>query len=163
MIPRQHRDDREGSAGLAAWKELDQGTSTICAFAELCRQAIIFPPTEPIQADQISVKAQAILASTPNRGVVDIRGKKDEFDSVERFLAVCVEVEADRRLLFRRRDDPQQTVEFLDAFGELCRAGLMIHHLGRDFSFSATGFALAKSLNAEQLSQWIEFGVEVEH
>lgn len=154
------------NAGIAAWQELDHGTAMVCGFAELCRRALISPPEQPVTLDQLSEKSLAILACGRVRGVVDVRGSRDEFDAVDRFLAVCVESEPDRRFLFRRKEDPRQTVEYLEAFAQLCRNGLVLHHLSRDFSFSATGFALANSLSAEQLTslaEVIEFGVEIEH
>ena len=70
-------------------------------------------------------------------------------------------------MLFLNREDPVQTVAFLDGFGELCRSGLIVHHLGRDFSFSKAGYALAKQLledgSAETLSSFLDFASKLDH
>ena len=162
MIPRNFG----GEQGVDTWKALDTGAPTISAFAELCRQSIIYPP-ESVDPDQLSAEAKAILVCGAQRGVLDLRACKDDFDSVERFLAVCIETEPDSHLLFLNKQDPQQTVAFLEGLAQLCRCGLIIHHLGRDFSFSKSGYALAKDLcdagEAEAQSALLEFATRLEH
>jgi len=164
MIPRNLSGDQ---ANATAWQELEVGAATISAFAELCRRSIISPPESAIDPDVLSDEARAILVCGGQRGVVDVRASKDDYDSVERFLAVCVEVEPDSHVLFLQKDDPVQTVAFLDGFGELCRCGLVVHHLGRDFSFSKTGYMLAKQLcdddGAESLSSLLGFATKLDH
>lgn len=164
MIPRNHSGE---PAAATAWQELEFGAATISAFAELCRRAIISPSEYGVDPDTLSSEAKAILVCGGQRGVVDVRACKDDYDSVERFLAVCVETEPDSHVLFLQKDDPVQTVAFLDGFGELCRNGLIIHHLGRDFSFSKSGYALAKQLVdggvAETLSSLLDFAVKLDH
>lgn len=163
MIPRNYSGD---SGGPAAWQELETGVATISAFAELCRRAMIAPP-ENVDSDELSDEAKAILVCGGQRGVIDIRASKDDFDSVERFLAVCVETEPDSRMLFLQRNDPVKTVAFLDGFGELCRLGLVLHHLGRDFSFSKTGYDLSKRLvengESETIGVLLEFATKLDH
>jgi len=148
------------------WKDLDSGAATISAFAELCRLSIISPP-EPIDSDLLSEEARSILICGGQRGVVDVRACKDDYDSVERFLAICIETEPDSRLLFLQKDDPVQTVAFLEGFAELCRNGLIVHHLGRDFSFSKTGYALAKELcdagNTDSIDSFLDFATRLDH
>jgi len=164
MIPRNLSGD---SPNATPWQELEVGAATISAFAELCRRSIITPPEEAIDPDQLSEEAKAILVCGGQRGVVDVRACKDDYDSVERFLAVCIETEPDSHVLFLQREDPVQTVAFLDGFGELCRSGLVVHHLGRDFSFSKDGYALAKQLCdggiAESLSSLLDFATKLDH
>ena len=96
-----------------------------------------------------------------------MRACKDDYDSVDRFLAICVEIELDSHVLFLQKEDPVQTVAFLDGFGELCRSGLVVHHLGRDFSFSKAGYALAKQLCddgfAESLNSLLDFASKLDH
>ena len=148
------------------WKSLDTGAPTISAFAELCRRSIINPPPS-VDADDLSLEAKAILVCGSQRGVLDLRASKDDYDSVERFLAVCVEVEPESHQLFLQKDDPVQTVAFLEGFAQLCRSGLVIHHLGRDFSFSSSGYAMAKQLcdegHSDQLAKQLEFATPLEH
>lgn len=164
MIPRNLSGE---SPGITPWQELEVGAATISAFAELCRRSIITPPESVIECDQLSDEAKTILVCGGQRGVVDIRASKDDYDSVERFLAVCVETEPDSRVLFLNREDPIQTVAFLDGFGELCRSGLVVHHLGRDFSFSKAGYTVAKQLcddgGAESLRALLEFATKLDH
>ncbi len=165
MIPRNLSGD---SLSHSAWNDLDSGAPTISAFAELCRQALITPPddVDPDQlVDGLLPEAVAILVACGKRGTVDIRACKDDFDSVQRFLAVCVEPEPDRRILFLQKDKPRQTVAFLEGFSQLCRMGLMLHHLGRDFSFSKSGFSLSKRVAAdhsEKVKKLVGFGVELD-
>ena len=164
MIPRNLSGEQ---AGATAWQELEVGAATISAFAELCRRSVIFSPEAPVDPDQLSDEAKTILVCGGDRGVVDVRACKDDYDSVERFLAVCIETEPDSHVLFLQKDDPVQTVAFLDGFGELCRNGLIVHHLGRDFSFSRSGYALAKQLNeagaASQLESLLDFASKLDH
>lgn len=164
MIPRNLSHD---ASQQTLWQELETGAATISAFAELCRRSMIAPPQSPPDAADLSGEAKTILVIAAERGVIDVRACKDDFDSVERFLAICVETQPDDRVLFLRKDDPVQTVAFLEGFAELCRHGLILHHLGRDFSFSKLGYELASQLNTadakETLSKLIEFGTVIEH
>lgn len=164
MIPRNLSAE---SAGVTAWQELEFGAATILALAELCKRAIIDPPSSDISLDGLSNEAKAILLCGGNRGVIDIRACKDDYDSVERFLAVCVETEPDSHLLFLQKDEPAQTVAFLEGFAELCRAGLIVHHLGRDFSFSKMGYEFAKRVAesgcAKSLEPQVDFAVKLDH
>ena len=164
MIPRNLHGELPDAT---PWQELEVGASTISAFAELCRRSIIVPLETAIDPQTLTDEAKAILVCGGQRGVVDVRACKDDFDSVERFLAVCVETEPDSHLLFLQREDPVQTMAFLDGFVQLCRAGLVVHHLGRDFSFSKTGYALAKQLcddgMAESLSSLLDFATKLDH
>jgi hypothetical protein len=143
------------------WQELAEGAPTILAFAQICSQAMVDSPSE-IDVDALSVEAKTILALAAQRGTLEIRAHRDPFDSVERFLAVCVEVEHERRLLFLQKEDPQQTVKFLEGFRQLCRAGLVLHHLHRDFSLSTQGFVLAKSIDPEPLQHLIKWATELD-
>jgi hypothetical protein len=68
-------------------------------------------------------------------------------------------VDADRRLVFKRKSDPRRTVAFLDGFRQLCANGLVMHHLLFDFSLTHSGFAWADSLDVEELKPLIEFGI----
>lgn len=161
MIPRNLTGD---SLSSSAWNDLDSGAPTISAFAELCRLALIAGPGE-VNPDELLPEATAILVSCAKRGAIDIRACKDDFDSVKRFLAVSVEPGIDRRLLFLNKDKPRQTVAFLEGFAQLCRLGLIVHHLGRDFSFSRSGFSVAKKVAAnhdEKVKKLLDFAVELD-
>ncbi len=146
------------------WQDLGEGAPTIIGYANLCMSAISQPqPAQENVLEFLSDEAKAILVVAADRGVIDIRADRESFNSSERFLAVCVEYEVDQRILFLQKDQPEQTVRFLEGFRQLCQNGLVIHHLQKDFSLSASGFALAKLLNREELETLIGFGAKIEH
>lgn len=144
--------------GLAL--ELSEGLPTISAFARLCGQAIC---GQTIPVDQYSPEALTLLAAAQNHGTFDIRGDKEAFESGERFLSVCVELDADRKLLFRDRANPRQTILFLEGFRELCHGGLVMHHLQRDFSLTKLGFEKAGELSLDDFRQLVLFAQEIEY
>lgn len=150
-----------------SWEDLAFGAPTIIGFSELCRQQLASPLSAPeaeIDLNQeLSIEAKTILAAAANRGTIDIRANKDSFNSAERFLAVCVESELEKRLLFLQKENPEQTVKFLEGFRQLCQHGLVLHHLQRDFSLSASGFEFAKSLNAADYASSLKFACEIDH
>lgn len=158
MIPRNFS---ESNPRPTAWQELAEGAPTILGFANLCSEMLVHPP-EQCELEQLSDFAKTILVLASQRGTIEIRAHRDAFDSAERFLAVCVEHDLEQRLLFLQKDDPQQTIRFLEAFHELCQRGLVRHHLQRDFSLSQRGFELARQLNREDFTALIEFGVVID-
>ncbi len=158
MLP---RNLNETPPKPATWQELSEGTPTIVAFAQLCSLAIVATDKE-LNLDQLSDESKTILSLAAERGAIEIRVHRDNYDSIERFLAVCVEVEPEQRRLFLRKEDPQQTVRFLDGFRELCRKGLILHHLQRDFSLSNRGFEIARSIDALEYQHLAEFAIELD-
>lgn len=144
----------------AQWEHLEQGAPTIIGFAHLC--ALAMSETSPVDPDSLSQEAKTILVAAAQRGTIDIRADRDAFDSSERFLAVCVEYELEKRLLFLQKENPEQTIRFLDGFRQLCQAGLIIHHLQKDFSLSAAGFTLTKELASSDYQTLLDFGVKIE-
>jgi hypothetical protein len=162
MLPRSLSDT---SNRLSPWQELAEGAATIGGLAELCARALVERTADPDPLSlslSLSIEAQALLAVAAERGVLEIRVHKDGFDSVERFLAVCVEYQPEKRLVFLRKDQPEQTIRFLDGFRQLCQLGLVIHHLQGDFSLSRQGFELAKAIAREELKPSIDFAAEME-
>lgn len=153
------------------WEDMGHGAPTIIGYAELCRQAIVHPVSfdhlekteDSFIADELSDEAKTILVAAADRGTIDIRANRDSFNSAERFLAVCVEYQLDHRLLFLQKENPEQTVRFLDGFRQLCQSGLVIHHLQKDFSLSAAGFQVARSLKRSEYESLLEFATEIEH
>ena len=143
----------------ALLNELSDGLPTIAAFARLCGRAI----TGDAEGTPLSQEALTILAVARGSGTLEIRGDKNAFESTERFLAVCVEIDTNRRLLFRDKANPRQTILFLDGFRQLCQSGLVLHHMLRDFSLSKTGYELADSLDPSEFKKLLEFGLEIDH
>lgn len=158
MLPRHLAGENTNTS----WQDLAVGAPTIIAIATLCGRALS-GVAEAVDVETLDPYAKTLLVAARQRGVFDIRGNQEAFDSSDRFLAVCVEVEEDRRLLFRRKDEPRETMRFLDGFCQLCRAGLVIHHLQRDFSLTRRGFELADALANEQFESRIDFACEIEH
>ena len=159
MLPRSHNSGEQNSNH--SWQDLGYGAPTIMGFATLCSRAIT--NRSQCDLDELCGEAKAILVAAADRGTMDIRASREPFDSSERLMAICVEFELDRRLLFLRKDDPQQTVRFLEGFRQLCESGLVLHHLQKDFSLSATGFEIAKQLNRADHESLLSFAVEIEH
>ena len=165
MLQRNLGQDDRNPIG---WEDLEKGAPTILGFAALCSRAItmcddtVEPNFEKLN-DALSDEAKTILVAAANRGTMDIRGSRESFDSTERFLAVCVEYELDQRLLFMQKENPEQTVRFLDGFRQLCQAGLLIHHLQKDFSLSSIGYTFARTLERDVYSDLLGFAVEIEH
>lgn len=141
-----------------SWNDLGEGAPTVIALAGLCGRAIINGP----QIDaSLSLEAKALLFAARNRGVFEIKGTFNAFDSIERFLAVHVEVEPERSVVFRSKQEPQITVRFLDGFRQLCTAGLVMHHLFREFSLTRAGFELATTISPKEVESLLALGVEV--
>ena len=148
------------SAGNSTSIELNDGLPTIAAFARLCGHAI---SKDIAPVESLSAEALAILALGRHQGVFDIRGNKDAFESAERFLAVCIETDKERRLVMRNKSNPRQTLRFLEGFRELCQSGLIMHHTQRDFSLTSKGFEKAQVLNPDDYTELTQFAIEVEH
>ena len=148
-----------------SWHDLEFGAPTIIGFAKLCSRALSEAAPNPTKTllEDLSGEAKTILVSARDRGSMDIRASREPFDSAQRFLAVCVEYELDQRLLFLQKENPQQTVQFLEGFRELCQHGLILHHLQKDFSLSAKGFELAEKLNRDDFEDLLDFAIEIEH
>ncbi len=143
-----------------SWQDLAIGAPTIIAFATLCGRALSHS-ISPVET--LSDHAMALLVAARQRGVFDLRGNKEAFESSDRFLAVCIEVDDEPRLLFRQKGNPRETMRFIQGFQELCQSGLVMHHLQRDFSLTTAGFDRADQLEAKEFQRWIDFAVEVEH
>ena len=148
--------DANGSTQL---HELSDGIPIIAALARLCGHAI----AGETQATAPTNEALAIVAVSGRKGAIEVRGDKNAFESANRFLAVCIELEAERHLLLRDKSNPRKTMLFLDAFRQLCQSGFIIHHNFREFSLSNAGFELADTLNQNEFSELLDFAVEIEH
>ncbi len=152
----------DSSPQQTSWTDLKDGAPTITGLANLCGAALL-NPQDQLDWGQISDEAKAILVVAADRGTIDIRANRDSFDSADRFLAVCVEYDLDQRLLFLNKENPKQTIRFLEGFRELCEHGLVVHHLQKDFSLSTKGFEAAEKLNRADFESLIQFGVQLDH
>jgi hypothetical protein len=134
---------------LVLWEELATGAPTIIGFARLCSDALAANRAAPVEP--LSAEAHVILYAARRGGAIEVKGVNDAFKSAERFLAVCVELDADRQLICRRPDEPQLTLRFLDSFRQMCASGLVMHHIFREFSLTRAGFDLASSIQRQEL------------
>lgn len=155
MLSRSFNSD-DASHGL--WQQLGDGAPTVAGFAGLCSRSLaglVDPPAS------LSEEANAILVAAANRGVIEIRISKESFDSLDRFVAVCVELDVEHRLLFKQKSNPRQTLRFLEGFRQLCQAGFVLHHALKDFSLTVAGFDQADSLDRDDFEELLAFAEEV--
>jgi hypothetical protein len=131
--------------------------------AGLARVASIAVATGGDKTIQLSREARGLLHVARNRGVLEVKGSNRAFDAPGRLLAVYVEVDEQRTLIFRSRENPAYTIRFLAGFRELCAAGLVMHHINTEFSLTREGFDLAKTVPADEVNDLVslatEFGV----
>ncbi len=71
-------------------------------------------------------------------------------------LAVYVELNETETIGFRDPEHPEITVRFLEGFRQLCAYGLVLHHTHRDFSLTATGFELARTIQQKDIQEWLD-------
>ncbi|MGV3486230.1 MAG: hypothetical protein ACO1RT_17560 [Planctomycetaceae bacterium] len=149
----------------ASWEAMGEGGPTLAALAALGARTLISPDPLVHEAaiERLSLQAMAILYSARERGIIEVRGVKTAFETPGRLLAIYVEESEHRTVAFRSRENPEITVQFFDGFCELCRTGLILHHLHRDFTLSRRGFEVARSIDRreieDQLAAATEFGL----
>jgi hypothetical protein len=133
---------------VRCWEELGVGAPTVSALAILASRALARGerPDEPLD---LPAEARAILVASLPRGLLEIKAVNTAFETPDRLLAVHVETEPESWRVFRDRRDPRFTVRCLDSFRSLCAAGLIVHHLYREFSLSTHGFELADKLKVD--------------
>jgi hypothetical protein len=134
---------------MALWEELGEGAPTLVAFAHLCSRALAEERAAALEG--LSDEALGILYAAGRRGAIEVKGVNHAFESSERFLTVCVELDLERQLILKRRDDPELTIRFLDGFRQLCAGGLVMHHILRDFSLTRHGFEAARGIRRDQV------------
>jgi len=142
----------------ATWIELGQGAPTLAGFA---RVASIALATGGDKAVELSPEARCLLYAARNRGVLEVKGSNRAFDAPGRMLAVYVETDAERTLIFRSRDNPAVTIRFLAGFRELCAAGLVMHHIYTEFSLTREGLELAAAIPREEVEKLFELATEL--
>lgn len=157
------RNESEHQRALAdSWQALGEGGPTLVALANLCARNLAQPPADDA-AVELSGEAKAILVAARETGCIEVRGVRTAFEAPARYLAVYVELEQHRTVAFRSRDDVELTVRFFDGLVQLCRAGLVMHHLARDFSLTRRGFEVARAIDRQPLEtllgQATEFGL----
>jgi hypothetical protein len=140
------------------WIELGQGAPTLAALASVASLAMATGGDKTIE---LSREARCILFAAKDRGVLEIKGANRAFDAPGRMLAVYIETDADRTLIFRSRDNPAYTIRFLAGFRELCSAGLVMHHIYTEFSLTRAGLDLAQSVGRDEVSDLLSGASEL--
>ena len=140
------------------WQELGQGAPTLAGLARVCSLSMA---TGGDKQTHLSVEAKAILFAARKRGVIEVKGSNRAFDAPGRMLAVYVEMEPDRTLIFRSREDPLITIRFLAGFRELCAAGLVMHHIYQEFSLTREGIDAAGGVPETEVEPLIALGTEL--
>lgn len=144
----------------ATWLELGQGAPTL---AGLARVASVAVATGGDKSIRLSREARCLLFAAKSRCIMEVKGSNRAFDAPGRMLAVYVEIDAERTLIFRSRDNPAYTIRCLAGFRELCAAGLVMHHINAEFSLTREGLDLAQTVTESEvrdlLSLATEFGV----
>ncbi len=141
------------------WENLQQGVPTVLGLARLCGAALT--AIDPTQVDWggLPPEARALAWAARERGVIEIRADRNAFDPVDRFLSICVPQSEEQRLVFRRREDPRQTMAYFEGFRQLCLAGLVVHHALFDFSLTSHGFRFADSIDLDAVQLLLDFAV----
>ncbi len=146
---------------FGSWEALGNGAPMLVALAQLCSE--VWAKPSGIQDSPLTGEAKAILFSARDRGTIEIKAVNSAFDPAARMLAVYVEENEERTIAFRDPTCPEITVRFLDGFRQLCQLGLVMHHIYRDFSLTASGFELARNICREEVQLWLdkatEFGI----
>jgi len=139
------------------WLELGQGAPTLSGLAQAASVAMA---TGGDKSVQLSREARCILFAARNRGVIEVKGSNRAFDAPGRMLAVYVETDPERTLIFRSRDNPAFTIRFLAGFRELCTAGLVMHHIYTEFSLTRAGLDLAQTVESGDVSDLLGLATE---
>lgn len=148
-----------GSRLRLTWADLVEGTPTVIALAELCSAALArgTPPQ-----GELSLAAKAILFAARQRGCVELKATKNAYDSAQRLLAVHVETSPERMLVLRSRLEPHFTLQMLEAFRELCAAGLILHSHGREFTLTHSAMQLGAGVAPDEVADLLAQGVELD-
>lgn len=145
MLERFLSDDRRRSMD---WDSLTAGAPTVLALARLASDAWLSPR---LDFERLSIEARALLFLAKDRGILELRGTNDAFDSADRLLMVHVELGPERIVVLRTPGNARGTMKFLEGFKQLCEAGLVLHHMQREFSLTERGFELSRTLSASEL------------
>ena len=140
------------------WQELGQGAPTLAALARVCSLSMA---TGGDASLTLSPEARTILFAARKRAIIEVKGANRAFDAPGRMLAVYVEMEPDRTLIFRSRENPIITIRFLAGFRELCAAGLVMHHIYQEFSLTREGVELASTILEAEVEGLIGQGIEL--
>jgi hypothetical protein len=139
------------------WAELGHGAPTLAGLASLASHALAQGARPEAQ---LSLEARCILFAARERGVLEVKGANRAYDAAGRMLAVHVEADAERTLVFRSRERPALTIRFLAGLRELCAASLVMHHIYTEFSLTREGLDLAQTVQQEEVQELLDIATE---
>ncbi len=157
MIPRNVSPSTSPATG--GFPEWNSASPTISGLAHLAARAVADVAT-PVS--QLSEPAKVLLQAAKQRGIFEIRGNPDAFDSTERLLAVCVEAAEGQWWMFKEKSNPRKTMAYLEGFRQLCQAGLVVHQWQREFSLTHAGFEWEMDIPTDY-QQELEWAALVEY
>lgn len=140
-----------------AWDSLGISVPTISAYAYLCAQAL-FNKHEREHSSVVPIltgPAKTILFLGQQSGAFELKVMPRGFRTTERFLALHIHINDDESIVFQDANDLRVAIEFLNAFRELCLAGLCLHHLHGEFSLSQHGFEIAHTIQHSEVQPWL--------
>jgi hypothetical protein len=145
------------------WNELGQGAPTLAGLARVASEAMADRErsAESHSPPKLSPEARCILHAAARRGIIEVKGANRAFDAPGRMLAVYIETDADRTLIFRSRENPAYTIRFLAGFRELCAAGLAMHHIYTEFSLTREGLELAATIPASEVAELLALATDL--
>ncbi|MCU0878294.1 MAG: hypothetical protein MUF06_10965 [Pirellulaceae bacterium] len=145
------------------WNELGQGAPTLAGLARVASEAMADRErrAEEKSAAKLSPEARCILHAAARRGIIEVKGANRAFDAPGRMLAVYIETDADRTLIFRSRENPAYTIRFLAGFRDLCAAGLAMHHIYTEFSLTREGLELAATIPASEVAELLALATDL--
>lgn len=140
------------------WSELGQGAPTLAGLARVASEAL---GSGGNAQQSLSPEARCLLFAAKDHGIIEVKGANRAFDAPGRMLAVHVELDGDRTLVFRSRENPAITIRFLAGFRELCAAGLVMHHIYTEFSLTREGLDLAAGVPSAEVEGLLTMAQEV--
>lgn len=154
LLPSSANDGRWAQT----WQELGQGAPTLAGLARVCSLSMASGGDKSLS---LSPEARTILFAARKRAVIEVKGSNRAFDAPGRMLAVYVETEPDRTLIFRSRENPVITIRFLAGFRELCAAGFVMHHIYQEFSLTREGLEMAGTIPQQEVEPLIALGTDL--
>ena len=145
------------------WNELGQGAPTLAGLARVASEAMADRQrsADPQSPPKLSPEARCILHAAARRGIIEVKGANRAFDAPGRMLAVYIETDADRTLIFRSRENPAYTIRFLAGFRDLCAAGLAMHQIYTEFSLTREGLELAATIPASEVAELLALATDL--
>lgn len=140
--------------GSIDWESMSFGAPTVIGMAQLCSHAMMGPMRA---LEELSIEAKAILYLARERGILELRGTNDAFESCQRLLTIFIECSNDQSIALKAPGNVRQSVKFLEGLRQACQAGLVLHHLQREFSLSAQGFDFAEQIDEGELAEVLEY------